>query len=62
MKSKKALAEVIKIESLIPEPTSAVVYAALRKLNVDKESNIVLIQSAGGMKNLKEIMQSVIKV
>ncbi len=56
-----ALKEIIKVESLIPEPTSAVVFASLKKLSVDKTSKIVLIQSAGGMKNLKEIMQTLFK-
>jgi len=56
-----ALWEIIKTESLIPEPTSAVVYAALKKLNYLKENKIVLVQTAGGMKNLKEIMEILLK-
>jgi len=56
-----ALNEIIKIESLIPEPTSAVVYAAFKKLRVNKDAKIVLVQTAGGMKNLKEIVQSFIQ-
>lgn len=59
---KEALKEITKTESLIPEPTSVVVYCAAKKLRVDKESKIVLVQSAGGIKNLKEIMGLLIKV
>lgn len=51
-----ALKEIIGLESLIPEPTSAVVYAAIKKINIPKKNNVVLIQSAGGMKNLKDIV------
>lgn len=56
-----ALNEAIKLESLIPEPTSAVVYAALKKINCKKDSKIVLVQTAGGLKNLKEIIASFIQ-
>lgn len=56
-----SLSEIIKTESLIPEPTSAVVYAALKKLNCIKENKIVLVQTAGGIKNLKEIMGILLK-
>ena len=56
-----ALHEVIQHESLIPEPTSAVVYAALKKLSFSRTDRVVLIQSAGGMKNLKEIMELFLK-
>lgn len=52
----EALEEAIKLESLIPEITSAAVFAALKKLNFNKNEKIVLVQTAGGMKNLKEIM------
>ncbi len=51
-----SLIEIIKTESLIPEPTSAVVYAAVKKLQQFNTKKIVLIQTAGGSKNLKEIM------
>jgi len=57
---KSTLSEIISTESLIPEPTSSVVYAALKKMHIDKDKKIVLIQSAGGMKNLKEIIQTFI--
>ena len=57
----QALSEIIKLESLIPEPTAAVVFAAVKKLILHKHQKIVLIQSSGGMKNLKEIMESFIK-
>lgn len=52
-----SLQEIIKLESIIPEPSSAVIYSALNKLNTSKDSNIVLIQTAGGLKNLKEILE-----
>lgn len=53
-----AMKEIMNEESLIPEPTSAVVYAAIKKMQIDIDLKIVLIQTAGGMKNLKEIMES----
>lgn len=52
-----SLHEIIKLESIIPEPTSVVVYAASNKLEVNKDAKIVLIQTAGGLKNLKEILE-----
>jgi threonine synthase len=55
-----ALNEIIKEESLIPEPTAAVVYASLAKIKASYSDNIVLIQSAGGMKNLNEIIETII--
>lgn len=55
-----AIGYAISLESLIPEPTSGAVFAALPKLDVPKNSKIVLVQSAGGMKNLKEIMKYMI--
>ena len=54
---KTSLKEVVEIESLIPEPTSAVVFAAVKKLNLSKKAKIVLVQTAGGMKNLEEITE-----
>lgn len=55
---KVALQEIIQEESLIPEPTSAVVYAAVKKIKAKPDDSIVLVQSAGGTKNLKEIMET----
>jgi threonine synthase len=52
-----AFNKVVKTESMIPEPTSAVVYAALNKLLFEPNSNVVLVQTAGGQKNLKEILE-----
>lgn len=52
-----ALCKIIELESVIPEPSSAAVYAALDKLKIDKNAAIVLIQTAGGLKNLKEILE-----
>lgn len=55
-----ALKDIIKIESLTPEPTSAVVYAALKKLGLQTIGNkIVCIQTGNGMKNLEEILEIV---
>lgn len=57
----EALEEVTKMESLIPEITSVSVFAALKKIKFNKNETIVLVQTAGGMKNLKEIMGITIK-
>lgn len=55
-----ALKDIIRTESLTPEPTSAVVYAALKKLNLRTSGNkIVCIQTGNGMKNLEEILEVV---
>lgn len=53
-----ALKNIIKKESLTPEPTSAVVYAALNKFNIKilTNCNIVCIQTGNGIKNLEEII------
>lgn len=58
---KKSLKEIIKEESLTPEPTSAVVYAALKKINLQNKRGmkIVCIQTGNGMKNLEEILEIV---
>lgn len=55
----QALRDIIRIESLMPEPTSATVYAALRRLNFanKKNLNIVCIQTGNGMKNLEEVLK-----
>lgn len=53
-----SMKKIISMESLIPEPTSAVVYAALSKMKLNPNDKVVLVQSAGGMKNLKEIMET----
>lgn len=56
----RALRKIIKEESLIPEPTSAVVYAALEKmkLNIKKQKNlkIVCIHTGNGIKNIDELL------
>lgn len=54
---KESLLEIIELESLIPEPTSAVVYAAIKQLKHYDDKKIVVIQTGGGFKNLKEIME-----
>ncbi|OGK18545.1 hypothetical protein A3D80_01180 [Candidatus Roizmanbacteria bacterium RIFCSPHIGHO2_02_FULL_40_13b] len=53
---RESMQEIISLESLIPEPTAAVVYAGVKKLFNVSDKKIVLVQTAGGMKNLKEIM------
>lgn len=57
---KQALKEVITLESIIPEPTAAAVYAGLAKL-APSQKKVVAIQTASGAKNLKEIMESYFK-
>lgn len=54
---KQALKEIISLEGLLPEPTSAAVFTGIKKLP-KTDQTIVCIQSAGGQKNLKEIMES----
>src|SRR3989338_2194900 len=53
---RESMQEIISLESLIPEPPAAVVYAGVKKLFNVSDKKIVLVQTAGGMKNLKEIM------
>lgn len=50
-----ALKTVIKLESLVPEPTTAAVYAALPKLNLPKSAKVVCLNTGSGMKFLSEI-------
>lgn len=57
---KKALKEIISLEGLLPEPTAASVFAGLKKIKTSKNDVVVCIQTAGGQKNLKEIMESYI--
>lgn len=52
----ESLKEIIKTESIIPEPTSAAVFAGVKKLSrEDRQRRVVLILSAGGYKNLDQI-------
>lgn len=52
-----ALQNVIKTETIVPEPTSAAVYAALPKLQgINPQSLIVAINTGSGLKLLPEIM------
>lgn len=53
----QALGQVIKLESLIPEPTSAAVYAALPKLSCTPDATVVCINTGSGSKLLPEIMK-----
>ncbi|MEK9208580.1 MAG: pyridoxal-phosphate dependent enzyme [Patescibacteria group bacterium] len=50
-----ALKNIIKLESLVPEPTTAAVYAALPKLSEPANSKIVCINTGSGLKFLDEI-------
>lgn len=50
-----ALKSVIKLESLVPEPTTAAVYAALPKLDLPKSAKVVCLNTGSGMKFLSEI-------
>jgi len=58
---KKALKEIITDESIIPEPTSAAAFAGLKKLTGIENKTVVVVNTASGVKNLKEIMESYIK-
>lgn len=51
-----SLLEIIDLESIIPEPTAAAAYAGLKKVPLEKTTRTVIINTAGGTKNLKEIM------
>lgn len=56
---KRALTDIINKESLTPEPTAAVVYAALNKIEIKgSQQRIVCIQTGSGMKNLEEILET----
>ena len=55
---KAALKTVIQLESFVPEPTSAAVYAALPKLHVDSNTLIVAINTGSGMKMLDEVVEA----
>lgn len=52
-----AMKEIISLEGLLPEPTAAAVFAGIKKIHTTGKT-IVCIQTAGGQKNLKEIMES----
>lgn len=53
-----ALGNIIRTELIVPEPTSAAVYAALPKLKTaNPQSLVVTINTGSGMKCLPEIMQ-----
>lgn len=51
----EAMKDLIKLESIIPEPTSASVVAGLRKITGFKEKNVVLVLTSGGIRNLTHI-------
>lgn len=53
-----ALKEIIATESLIPEPTSAAAFAAVKKLGeigIKKDSSVVIVNTGSGLKMLSEI-------
>lgn len=50
-----ALKKIIETENIIPEPTSAATFAALYKLNVDKSTLVVAINTGDGKKMMGEI-------
>lgn len=53
----QAMGNIIRTESIIPEPTSAAVYAALPKLRItNPDSLVVAINTGTGMKSLEEIV------
>ena len=54
----RALKQIINLEAIVPEPTAAAVYAGVEKLGSLKGKTVVVINTASGMKNLKEIMES----
>jgi threonine synthase len=54
---KQAMKEIISLEGLLPEPTAATVFAGIKKIPSTNKI-IVCVQTAGGQKNLKEIMES----
>lgn len=57
---KQALKEIISLEGLLPEPTAAAVFAGVKKIKTSKNDVVVCVQTAGGQKNLKEIIESYI--
>lgn len=52
---KKALYSIINSEGIIPEPTTASVYAALFKISFNKDDLIVCINTGSGLKYINEI-------
>ncbi|NUM25766.1 MAG: pyridoxal-phosphate dependent enzyme [Candidatus Buchananbacteria bacterium] len=49
---KQALSDIMKTESLEPEPTSAAVYAALSKVKTEAGQKVVCIQTGNGQRNI----------
>lgn len=52
----EALGILVSKESLITEPTSAAAFAGLKKLEINKKSEIVVINTGSGMKMIDEIL------
>lgn len=52
----ESIEEVVKLESLLPEPTSGSVFAAIKKLTKFKGQKIVLIMTAGGLRELEKTL------
>lgn len=49
---KEALSDIMKLESLEPEPTSACVYAALKKMNIKPNEKVVCIQTGSSQRDI----------
>ena len=49
--------EIIELESIIPEITSAVVYAALKKMNSKANEKIVCINTGSGLKDINKFIK-----
>lgn len=55
----EALGILVSKESLVTEPTSAAAFAGLKKLEINKQSEIVVINTGSGMKMVNEVMKLV---
>lgn len=54
---RKALHDIVMLEALLPEPTSGAAYAALTKISASPQEVVVVVQTAGGTKNLPELIE-----
>lgn len=50
-----SMRELIEKESIVTEPTSAAAFAGLKKIEIDKSAEVVVINTGSGMKMLDEI-------
>lgn len=53
---RRALADIINVESLSPEPTSAAVYAALSKIKIKPKEKIICIQTGSGRRDISQLL------